>query len=50
MECVEDLYVLYCIAYKIDSDVFWHEPISSVQRIYESTIAFESWRNNPKER
>lgn len=47
---MEDLYVLYCVVSGIDPETFWHEPISSVERIYEGITAFEAWRNNPKER
>ena len=48
IECVEDRYVLYCLAAGVDSDVFWHYPIPDVERIYESKQAYDSWKNNPK--
>lgn len=48
IECVEDKYVLYCLVSGIDPETFWHEPISSVERIYAGITAFEAWRNDPK--
>ncbi|WP_211482098.1 hypothetical protein [Bacillus sp. 166amftsu] len=45
---MEDKYVLYCLVSGIDSETFWHEPIASVDRIYEGISAFKSWSNNPK--
>ncbi|WP_279625767.1 hypothetical protein [Parageobacillus thermantarcticus] len=43
------MYVLYCLGAGIDPETFWHEPIASVERIYQGALAFEGWRNNPKE-
>lgn len=48
IECVEDRYVLYCLVYGIDYDIFWFHPIPDVERIYESKQAYDSWKNNPK--
>ncbi|WP_188453800.1 hypothetical protein [Virgibacillus oceani] len=48
VECVEDRYVLYCLAVGIDSDIFWHYPIPDVERIYQSKQAWDSWKNNPR--
>jgi hypothetical protein len=48
IECVEDRYVLYCLIYGIDSELFWYHPIPDVERIYESINAYKSWQNNPK--
>ncbi|UFU00371.1 hypothetical protein KO561_05340 [Radiobacillus kanasensis] len=48
IECVEDRYVLYCLASGIDSDTFWHHPIPDLERIYESRQAYKAWDNNPK--
>lgn len=50
IECVEDKYVLYCLVCGIDAETFWHEPIASVERIFQGKSAFDGWRANPKER
>lgn len=49
VECVEDRYVLYVLISGIDSETFWHSPISSVERIYSGKLAFDGWQNSPQE-
>lgn len=49
-ECVEDLYTLYCMVYGVESEIFWHEPISTVERVFENILAFRGWENSPRER
>lgn len=48
IECVEDKYVLYSLVYEIPDHVFWHHPMASVERIFQSKRAYDSWSNNPK--
>jgi len=50
VECVEDRYVLYVLSAGIDPETFWHEPYSTVERIYEGKMALDAWKNNPQER
>lgn len=47
---MEDKYVLYCLGSGIDSEFFWHEPIASVERVYQGKMAYDAWRMNPQER
>jgi hypothetical protein len=48
IECAEDRYVLYCLVYGIDSEIFWYHPLSEVDRIFQSKQAYDGWQNNPK--
>lgn len=47
-ECASDRYVIYCLSYGIDPDVFWYFPIADVERIFEGIQAYRAWQANPK--
>jgi len=46
-ECAEDRYVIYCLVYGIDHDIFWYSPIADVERIFNGIKAYKGWQSNP---
>lgn len=43
-----DYYSYYVLFLGIDSDIFWHSPISEVLRVAENKQIMDAWQNNPK--
>lgn len=45
---MEEKYALYVLTYQIPSEDFWHLPLHTLEGIFLSKQAYDSWKQSPR--